>query len=173
MKLHPLRLILIVLAFGLYAGLRADDAAIIAAVRAADDERVAATIAAEPGRLDAIFSSELRYAHSSGRVDTKASYTDSLVTHTTIYRTFDYVERNFKPVAPGVVLMTGRAKIQSSSGGKEGQIDLNFLAVWREEDGHWRFLAWQSCKNPPPEPAIPPPVLPAAPSNSKSSLSAK
>ena len=22
--------------------------------------------------------------------------------------------------------------------------------VWREEGGKWRFLAWQSCKNPPP-----------------------
>ena len=28
--------------------------------------------------------------------------------------------------------------------------DLNYLAVWREEKGKWRFLAWQSCKNPPP-----------------------
>jgi hypothetical protein len=27
--------------------------------------------------------------------------------------------------------------------------DLNYLAVWREEKGAWRFLAWQSCKNPP------------------------
>jgi ketosteroid isomerase-like protein len=168
MKPHPLRLLLILLTLGLYTGLRADDATIIAAVRAADDERVAATIAADAKRLDAIFSSELRYAHSSGKVDTKASYTDTLVPHTTIYRTFDYVERNFRPIAPGVVLMTGRAKIQSSNGGKEAQIDLNFLAVWREENGHWRFLAWQSCKNPPPEPA----TAPTAPSNLKVSTNA-
>ena len=26
---------------------------------------------------------------------------------------------------------------------------LSFLAVWREEKGQWRFLAWQSCKLPP------------------------
>jgi len=25
---------------------------------------------------------------------------------------------------------------------------LSFLAVWREENGKWRFLAWQSCKLP-------------------------
>ena len=29
-------------------------------------------------------------------------------------------------------------------------LDLNFLTVWREEGGKWRFLAWKSCKNPPP-----------------------
>ena len=27
---------------------------------------------------------------------------------------------------------------------------LSFLSVWREESGHWRFLAWQSCKLTPP-----------------------
>jgi hypothetical protein len=27
-----------------------------------------------------------------------------------------------------------------------------YLAVWREEKGHWRFLAWQSCKLPTPAP---------------------
>jgi len=25
---------------------------------------------------------------------------------------------------------------------------LSYLAVWREENGQWRFLAWQSCKLP-------------------------
>ena len=36
----------------------------------------------------------------------------------------------------------------STASGKQ-QNDLNFLAVWREENGKWRFLAWQSCRNPP------------------------
>lgn len=29
-------------------------------------------------------------------------------------------------------------------------VDINYLAVWREEGGKGRFLAWQSCRNPPP-----------------------
>jgi Domain of unknown function (DUF4440) len=120
-------------------------------VRAADDERVAATIAADPARLAAIFSEELRYAHSSGKVDTKASYTRSLVSHGTIYESFDYLERKFKAAGPGVVLMTGRVLIHSRNDGAPVVLDLNFLAVWREENGHWRFLAWQSSRNPPPQ----------------------
>ncbi len=134
----------------LLAPLEADR--LIAAVRAADDERLAATKAADPARLDAIFSDELRYAHSSGRVDTKDSYIKSLVSRSTIYESFDYREINFHPVGPGIVLMTGRVVIRAGNAGQKAANDLNFLAVWREENGRWRFLAWQSCKNPPPPP---------------------
>jgi hypothetical protein len=121
---------------------------IIAAVTAADDERQAATKAGDRARLDAIFSDELRYAHSSGHVDTKASYMEALVSHSTVYESFEYPERNFKSVAPGIVLMSGRVLIHSHNGDQKLALDLNFLAVWREENGKWRFLAWQSCRNP-------------------------
>lgn len=140
------------LAFALVVGRAADDQ-VIAAVKAADVERVAATKAGDAARLDAILSDELRYAHSSGHVDTKASYIKSLASHSTVYATYDYKEQNFLPIAAGVVLMTGRVIIQVRNASGVNELDLNFLGVWREEHGKWRFLAWQSCKNPPPAPA--------------------
>ncbi len=140
------------LAFALIS-LRAADDKVIAAVRAADAERVAATKAGDGARLDAIFSDELRYAHSSGHVDTKASYIKALTTHSTVYETYDYKEQNFLPASPGIVLMTGRVISHTRNASGANELDLNFLGVWREEKGKWRFLAWQSCKNPPPAPA--------------------
>ena len=133
--------------------LRAADDPVIAAVRAADAERVAAIQAGDGPRLDAIFSDALRYAHSSGHVDTKASYMKALTSHKTVYETYDYKEQTFSPVAPGVVMMTGRVVIHARNASGPNLLDLNYLAVWREEGGKWRFLAWQSCKNPPPAPA--------------------
>lgn len=132
------------------ARLAAAEDALVAAVRAADDERVAATQAADLARLNAIFSDQLHYAHSSGKIDTKASYVKSLTSRTTIYESFKYEARDFLPAGPGIVLMTGRVVIHASNEGQKVVNDLNFLAVWREEGGKWRFLAWQSCKNPPP-----------------------
>jgi hypothetical protein len=126
---------------------------VIAAVRAADDVRVAATIGVDQAKLAAVFSDELRYAHSSGVVDSKASYTKKLVDGTTKYVSIDYVERNFTEAAPGIVLMTGRAHFKSVNSGQPVENFLGFLGVWREEHGQWRFLAWQSCKLPPPEAA--------------------
>src|SRR4051812_42829138 len=85
MKLIPRLLLLLALAT---ASLAAADDKLTAAVRAADDERLAATQAADPARLDAIFSDQLRYAHSSGKVDSKDSYVKSLTSRSTIYASF-------------------------------------------------------------------------------------
>lgn len=131
------------------APLAAADDALIAAVRAADDERLAATQAADPARLGAILSDQLYYAHSNGKIDTKASLVQSLVSKHAVYESFRYETRDFAPAGPGVVLMTGRVIMQAISAGQKVILDLNYLAVWREEGGKWRFLAWQSCKNPP------------------------
>ncbi len=46
--------------------------------------------------------------------------------------------------------MTGRVHIKAKSAAGEMDSVLGFLAVWREENGKWRFLAWQSCRIPPP-----------------------
>ena len=134
------------------SALSAADDKLIAAVRAADDERIAATQAADPARLNAIFSDALHYAHSSGKIDTKSSYVDSITNRTSVYASYDYVRRDFLPAGDGVVLMTGRVRINAGSAAATNLLDLNFLAVWREEGGKWRFLAWQSCKNPPAAP---------------------
>jgi Domain of unknown function (DUF4440) len=75
---------------------------------------------------------------------------DSLVSKRTVYESFDYKQRDFKVAGPGIVVMTGRVLIKAASNGARADNDLNFLAVWREENGQWRFYAWQSCKNPPP-----------------------
>jgi len=124
--------------------------AIVTAVRAADEERMGATITADSARLEAIYSDELHYAHSNGAIDTKASFIESLVSGRTDYQAIDYVQRDFIPVGPGIVLMKGRANIRVGSPDGPRLIDLNYLAMWREEGGRWRFLAWQSCRNPPP-----------------------
>src|SRR4051812_39808628 len=100
-----------------FVALRAAEDPALAAARAADAERLAATKSGERARLDAIFSDELRYAHSSGKVDSKASYIESLATHSTVYESFDYKEQNFKVAGPGVVIMTGRVLIKATNNG--------------------------------------------------------
>ncbi|MEO6005815.1 MAG: nuclear transport factor 2 family protein [Opitutus sp.] len=125
---------------------------VIAAATAADVERMAAMIAADPVRLGAIFADDLRYAHSSGKVDHKASLIQSLVSHQTVYENFDVKERTVTVVANGAVMMAGRTIATTNNAGQKQLIDLNYLSVWREENGKWRFVAWQSCRNPAPIP---------------------
>lgn len=125
----------------------------LAAVQAADDARVAATTSPDREKLGAIFSDELRYSHSTGVVDTKTSFIDVLMSGKTKYQQIDYVERKFTFPAPGIALMTGSAKLKIVAEAGTMEPTLAFLAVWRLEEGKWRFLAWQSCKLTPPEAA--------------------
>ena len=142
--------------FALFAAtVRGADDKLIAAVRAADDERVTATKSGDRQRLEAIYSKDLHYAHSNGKIDNQASYIESLTKRTTIYEKYDYQTREFRPAGPGIVLMIGLVLINATSNGQKVSNDLNILAVWREEGGKWRFLAWQSCKNPPADAAAP------------------
>lgn len=120
-----------------------------AGVVVADDARIAAMRSPDRQKLDAIFSDQLRYAHSNGAVDTKASLIDVLLSGKTKYLTFDYQERKVTMPAPGIALMAGRVRVQVESGSGKMDAVLSYLAVWREEKGQWRFLAWQSCKVPP------------------------
>ena len=122
----------------------------LAAVQAADDARVAAMKSPDRDKLSAIFSDELRYAHSSGVVDTKTSFIDALLKGTTKYQAIDYVERQFTFPATGIALMTGSANLKLGTPTGTIEPTLAFLGVWRLEGGQWRFLAWQSCKLTPP-----------------------
>ena len=124
-----------------------------AALAAADDERLAATKAGDRARLEAILSHDLHYAHSNGKVDTKASLIQALASRTSVYESFDYRERKFTLIGAGLAMMTGRVLVKVGPAGKPNELDLSLLALWREENGRWRFLAWQSCKMPAPAPA--------------------
>jgi hypothetical protein len=142
--LHALTALLLAPLASLHAG--ADERL---AVQAADDARTVAMSSPKRDQLAAIFSDDLRYAHSTGVVDTKTSFIDALTSGKTKYRSFEYHEREFSFPAPDIALMTGRVRIRAATA--EGEIEnaLSFLAVWRKEKGQWRFLAWQSCKLPP------------------------
>jgi ketosteroid isomerase-like protein len=143
-------LLLLAATLALLSPLRAADNPQLAKVTAADDDRVAAMRAGDRAKLTAIFSDELRYSHSSGNVDDKTSFIEVLSSGKTKYTGLDYEERKFTFPAPGIALMTGRAHVQVESANGKNDMILAFLGVWREEQGQWRFLAWQSCKLPAP-----------------------
>jgi hypothetical protein len=122
-------------------------------VTAADDARVAAMLAPTREKLDAVLSPELRYAHSNGQVDTKAALIASLTDGSAKYSKYAYQERTFTFPAPGIALMAGRFDVKAVVKGNAAESTISFLAVWRVEQGEWKFLAWQSCKMPTATPA--------------------
>lgn len=138
--------LLAVAVFLAVGAIHADD--LTKTLEAADDARVAAIVKMEKAGLEEAFSDELRYAHSTGAVDDKGAYIDLILSGRTKYLTYDYKVRDFTFPAPGIALMAGKVHIKSDTGGTINDAVLGYLAVWREEGGKWKFLAWQSCKLP-------------------------
>lgn len=126
----------------------AADQPTLTALTAADDTRVAAMLTPSKAALDAVLSEDLRYAHSNGKVDTKASLTASLLGGEAKYLSYKYSERSFTFPAPNVALMAGHLEVQAVVDGVSMTTGISYLAVWRLEKGQWKFLAWQSCKTP-------------------------
>ena len=151
MHMNPLlrlsALILLLAAVRIHA---ADRDNVITAVRLADEARVAATLAGDLNALKAIYSDEMYYAHSSGKIDSKASQLEGIATGAYKYTKFDYKERSFIPIAPTVVLMKGAALLALTRlNGEKILLDINYLGVWRLEEGKWKFVAWQASRNVP------------------------
>jgi hypothetical protein len=117
-----------------------------AAWQAADDARVAAMTSANRAKLDATLSDDLRYVHSNGKLDTKASMIAALTSGKSVYHAMTYESRDFREVSPGLVLMNGRVNVLLEKNPPHTEMRLSFLAAYRLEHGTWRFIAWQSCK---------------------------
>lgn len=127
----------------------------IAAIQAADDERAAAMISGDRARLEAIFSADLRYIHSNGNIDTKASFIEALTSNRSDYQVIDSEQRDIRLIAPNVALVSGRSRIKVVSNGNSLDLYLGHLSVYREENGQWRFIAWQSARLPAANTAAP------------------
>src|SRR4051794_14137861 len=102
-----------------------------AAWRAADDARVAAMVSADPATLAAVFSDDLLYVHSSGKADAKASFIAALTSGQSKYNSITYEQRDFREVAPGVVLMNGRCRALLGKAAPYTELHLSFLAAYR------------------------------------------
>jgi hypothetical protein len=128
------------------AHVQAADEPLIAALAAADDSRIAAMLNPTEPALRSLFSEDLRYGHSNGVIETKASFIESLTQGKLRYLAYENEERSFTFPAPQIALMTGRTRVKVRSGAAENEITLLYLGVWRQEAGQWRFLAWQSSR---------------------------
>ncbi len=120
------------------------------ALNAAADARVAALVAGDVAALGAILSDDLHYIHSSGVADTKEVFLANLVSGKTKYVEYVPGERSWRFPAPGIAIESGKARIKVVNDTGPMTVHLSYLATWREENGQWRFLAWQSARLPQP-----------------------
>ena len=118
---------------------------VIAAMRA-DKARIAAMVAGNADALGQLLSDQLRFVHSDGRVESKADYVKNLMAGDTEYADAKTSEIETMQVSPDVVVVLGVQEMRKRLGPTWSNIKLRYLAVWRNEFGAWKMVAWQSAR---------------------------
>jgi hypothetical protein len=116
---------------------------VAAEILALEDRRCAALIAQDFATLDELFTDGVIYTHSSGSVDTKASYLESLRSGSLVYRS---IKRSNTEVAvyDGAAIIATGVTLEITANGTDKTINGRATLTWVRQGGHWRFAAWQS-----------------------------
>jgi hypothetical protein len=122
-----------------------DDSAAVAA--AAERLRVAMI---DPTRenLNPLIADELSYGHSSGKVDTKASFIADLLSGASDFVTITITEQTVKVLDGGVAIVRHTLAADTNDGGKPGKVLIKILAVWQKQGGQWKLIARQAVRPP-------------------------
>jgi hypothetical protein len=118
---------------------------VISAVRA-DKARLTAMMAGDGEALGRLMSDQLRFVHSDGRVESKADYVKNMMAGDTQYVDARTSELETMQISPDVVVVLGVQEMRKRLGPDWSNIKLRYLAVWRNEAGTWRMIAWQSAR---------------------------
>lgn len=116
-----------------------------AAVAGAVEALRTAMIAADSVALSQLTSDKLSYGHSSGRVEGKASFIQSLTSGQSDFVSIDISEQTVA-VSDKTAIVRHRLAAETMDGGKPGSVKLAILMVWQKEKAQWRLLARQAVK---------------------------
>ena len=118
----------------------------VAAVLQADQARLAAMMAGDGTALARLMSEELAFVHSDGRLESKTDYVQNMLAGDTQYAEAKTADVRTMEPAPGVVILIGAQQMRKRLGPTWSEVRLKFMAVWRNEAGTWRMVAWQSMR---------------------------
>ncbi|MFO1449512.1 MAG: nuclear transport factor 2 family protein [Opitutaceae bacterium] len=138
-------LVLAATVVGLASSLQAKDPSVVAVFRA-DQERLDAMMSGNVSALARVLSDELVFVHSDGRVESKGDYVKNLLAGDTAYEKAGTADVRTLEPAKGVVILIGAQTMRKRLGGTWSDVSLRFMSVWRNEDGDWRMVAWQSMR---------------------------
>jgi hypothetical protein len=112
-------------------------------IRRLEQQRYAAMLTGNVAALERLLDDALTYTHSSGAVDTKASYIYGVRDKVWVYNEITRENERIL-VRGGCGLVFCRLKIDLDVRGTPRKVDSNSLAVWVEADGATRLIAVHS-----------------------------
>jgi hypothetical protein len=120
-----------------------------APVLAAEDARFAAMTGANVSELRSWLADDLRYVHSTGKVESREQFLASIAGGARRYLEITPLERQVVMLGHESALVHGHGRIVVMSGGNRLDMEIRYFAIYGlGGDGHWRLRAWQSLRLP-------------------------
>ncbi|MFN0123228.1 MAG: nuclear transport factor 2 family protein [Blastocatellia bacterium] len=118
-----------------------------AAVLQMEQGWVDALVKADTAALETIYADTLVYTHSSGAVDSKASYLASLKSGATKYHSLDREEIKVDSYGRAAVV-TCKTKIKLTSNGENREFWVRMIHVYVRDNETWKMVAHQTTRLP-------------------------
>jgi ketosteroid isomerase-like protein len=116
-------------------------------ILALEDRRYAAMTSGDLASLEELLHDQLLYTHSSGMMDTKASWLLAMKSGKTRYKSVKCSDQQVR-IFGEVALVTGKGHIEAEINGQPRTLRLMFLNAWAKTPQGWKFVAWQSTPQP-------------------------
>jgi ketosteroid isomerase-like protein len=123
--------------------------------QSANEKEVAATVEKfkkallDPTKenLDELTAPELSYGHSSGKMEDKATFMQSLISKSSDFVTMELSQQTIKIVG-NTAIVRHNLNAETVDGGKPGTAKIGVLLIWQKQQGKWKLLARQAFKLP-------------------------
>lgn len=121
-----------------------EDLALLEAVRGLERRRIEAIRLNDVDEMSAILDDKFIYIDSDGNIYDKAKYLRVVGSHELTYSIDVELTETDHRVDHDVIIIAGQMLGHARLGGEPQVFHLRNMRVWRQREGHWRLLAWQS-----------------------------
>ena len=115
-------------------------------VLAAEQARFAAMTRADIAALDTLLAGDLIYTHTTGNVETKEQFLESLRVRRIHYERITPRELQLRRPTSNVAVITGRARVGVTLADGRQEFDIRFTDVLVRRGDRWQTAIWQSTR---------------------------
>lgn len=118
-----------------------------ASLRAAEIARFEANVNADAAALDKLLDSNLEYAHSNGKLDSKQSFIASVQDGSIDYVAMTPTIESLRVIGD-VGLIRGRVAVRVAMDGRNSEFTIGYSDAWLWKEGRWQLTGWRSTRLP-------------------------
>lgn len=112
-------------------------------ILALEKRRCKAMCDSDMSTLEALLHADLYFCHSNGVIDDRASYLLKMSQGRIVYQSITWADQTVSLLGNGAIL-TGRMTSMVAVDGATKRLDNRVVQAWKQDDGQWRLMCFQS-----------------------------